>query len=143
LGVGSFARLVVRQAMEAEGARAAARRESSEGGSAAVIPGQVDLMAALEESLSPVPSRSSVAVGTVPRGAAPVPPSGAAPARPRVVRLDMVVARVLEPGSGPVTPVARARALAAIKAGRVDVQGVGVCKDASVNVSPGAVVVRP
>lgn len=61
-------------------------------------------------------------VGTVPRGAAPVSPSGAAPAR-RGARLDVVVARLLSPGAGPIPPVALAQARRRIKDGSVDVSG--------------------
>jgi hypothetical protein len=95
---------------------------------------------AAQESRAGGPGGAGVSDGarTVRDGAAPVPPSGAAP---RVVRLDVVVARALAPGAGRITPVDRARALRAIKDGRVRVDGHDGPLEAGMHVSPGAVVV--
>jgi hypothetical protein len=85
--------------------------------------------------------RASAGVGTVPVGAAPVSPSGAAPAR--LVRLDVVVARALYGGSGQLAPVELAAARRLIRAGGVDVSGRGVHELApDLLVGAGEVVLR-
>lgn len=70
-------------------------------------------------------------------GAAPVPPSGAAPARAggKRFRLEVVVARQLEVSPGPIAPVTLAAARRKIKAGEVAVSG---CDSASLD--PGQLV---
>jgi hypothetical protein len=89
------------------------------------------------ESGSVVPSAGGV--GTVAAGAAPVSPSGAAPARGS--RLDVVVARLLSGGVGPIPPAAVARARRLVSGGGVLVGG-EVAVDPAVLVSPGEVVLR-
>lgn len=86
---------------------------------------------------------ASAGVGRV-RGAGAAPsPSGAVPARSRSgVRLDVVVARQISPGPGPIPPVALGAARQLIREGGVVVSGVGQheLRDDLV-VGPGEVVV--
>jgi hypothetical protein len=80
-------------------------------------------------------------VGRVRGGAAPVSPSGAAPAR--LVRLEVVVARLLRPGAGPIAPVDLVAARRRIAGGGVDVSGRGAGElEPGLLVGAGEVVLR-
>lgn len=124
VGVGTVAQAVVSAARLADGSALV------KGGVG--VPGQMTV----EEGLA------SVGAGRVAAGAAPVPRPGAAPARRS--RLDVVVARQLDGGSGPITPISKARALRLIREGRVDVSGVaaGVELDPAMLVGAGEVLIR-
>lgn len=132
VGVGTVVRAVVRDAM---------RRD------------EVAEIAADIESAAGV-AVASAAPSTVHGGAAPVPPSGAAPVRaewereqdvPRPPsrvrpRLEVVVARACSSGAGPLLPVELAAARGKVRAGQVRVDG-RLVLDPAVLVDPGAVVV--
>lgn len=86
---------------------------------------------------------ASAGAGRVAGGAAPVPRPGAVPVRGRVgVRLDVVVARQISPGAGPIPPVALGAAHRLIAEGGVVVSGRGQHELApELLVGPGEVVV--
>jgi hypothetical protein len=95
----------------------------------------------LEKSRGPAALETAGAVGRVRGGAAPVSPSGAAPAR--LVRLEVVVARLLRPGAGPIAPVDLVAARRRIASGGVDVSGRGAGElEPGLLVGAGEVVLR-